>query len=262
MISGTPDPDAGDRAFLLGSATARYCRPINEVWRNGGGYAGECRLGALTRGVAALRFRGATHYACWSIPDDLPRGFVGIWRLVDEGFAHNMMFLDSAGIENAFASAWSARRNARQAAVCAPVDRLRSTTPARQPYNDRSAARKYLEAPAGSSLFTLRRHRRSRGRQDVLRCAQACQTTGQVIGDTRSLCCHPASTTDRQMTPEEQRRAGVTPETIRLSIGIEHVGDILEDLDQALLRASPAARRRESRQRSDLKAHSTGDLAS
>ncbi|HEY1942410.1 MAG TPA: O-acetylhomoserine aminocarboxypropyltransferase/cysteine synthase family protein [Roseiarcus sp.] len=54
------------------------------------------------------------------------------------------------------------------------------------------------------------------------------------IGDARSLCCHPASTTHRQMTSEEQLRAGVRPETIRLSVGLEHIDDILEDLDQAL----------------------------
>ena len=54
------------------------------------------------------------------------------------------------------------------------------------------------------------------------------------IGDTRTLCCHPASTTHRQMTPDEQRRAGVSVETIRLSVGIEHARDIVEDLDHAL----------------------------
>ncbi len=54
------------------------------------------------------------------------------------------------------------------------------------------------------------------------------------IGDTRSLCCHPASTTHRQMTPEHQLRAGVRAETIRLSIGIEHAQDIIADIDQAL----------------------------
>ena len=54
------------------------------------------------------------------------------------------------------------------------------------------------------------------------------------IGDTRTLCCHPASTTHRQMTPQEQRAAGVLPETVRLSVGLEHVEDILSDLDQAL----------------------------
>ena len=54
------------------------------------------------------------------------------------------------------------------------------------------------------------------------------------LGDAKSLACHPASTTHRQMTPEEQRVAGVGPGTIRLSIGIEHVDDIIADLDQAL----------------------------
>jgi O-acetylhomoserine (thiol)-lyase len=60
------------------------------------------------------------------------------------------------------------------------------------------------------------------------------------IGDAKSLACHPASTTHRQMTPDEQRGAGVLPEMIRLSIGIEHVADIIEDLDQALAAAVSA----------------------
>ena len=54
------------------------------------------------------------------------------------------------------------------------------------------------------------------------------------LGDAKSLACHPASTTHRQMSPEEQRRAGIGPETLRLSVGIEHIDDILADLDQAL----------------------------
>jgi len=54
------------------------------------------------------------------------------------------------------------------------------------------------------------------------------------LGDAKSLSCHPASTTHRQMSPEEQRNAGVVPEMIRLSIGIEHIDDILDDLKQAL----------------------------
>ncbi len=60
------------------------------------------------------------------------------------------------------------------------------------------------------------------------------------LGDAKSLACHPASTTHRQMTPEEQLAAGVGPGSIRLSVGIEHIDDILADLDQAL-RASAAA---------------------
>ena len=54
------------------------------------------------------------------------------------------------------------------------------------------------------------------------------------LGDAKSLACHPASTTHRQMSAEQQRVAGVFPESIRLSIGIEHELDIIEDLDQAL----------------------------
>ena len=58
------------------------------------------------------------------------------------------------------------------------------------------------------------------------------------IGDAKSLACHPASTTHRQMTADEQEKAGVRPEMIRLSIGIEHIDDIIEDLDQALRAAT------------------------
>lgn len=58
------------------------------------------------------------------------------------------------------------------------------------------------------------------------------------LGDAKSLACHPASTTHRQMTPEEQHKAGVLPEMIRLSIGIEHIDDILEDLNRALSAAA------------------------
>jgi O-acetylhomoserine (thiol)-lyase len=54
------------------------------------------------------------------------------------------------------------------------------------------------------------------------------------LGDSKSLACHPASTTHRQMNAAEQAKAGVLPEMIRLSIGIEHIDDILADLDQAL----------------------------
>lgn len=59
------------------------------------------------------------------------------------------------------------------------------------------------------------------------------------IGDVKSLACHPASTTHRQMKEADQLAAGVSPEMIRLSIGIEHPDDIIEDLDQALDAAVP-----------------------
>jgi|TARA_B100000315_G_scaffold256179_1_gene301474 O-acetylhomoserine (thiol)-lyase len=54
------------------------------------------------------------------------------------------------------------------------------------------------------------------------------------IGDAKSLACHPASTTHRQLTADEHQAVGVTPEAIRLSVGIEHIDDIIADLDQAL----------------------------
>jgi O-acetylhomoserine (thiol)-lyase len=54
------------------------------------------------------------------------------------------------------------------------------------------------------------------------------------IGDARSLAIHPASTTHQQLNAEEQAAAGVTPDFVRLSIGIESLDDILADLDQAL----------------------------
>ena len=57
------------------------------------------------------------------------------------------------------------------------------------------------------------------------------------IGDARSLAIHPASTTHSQLTPEDQEATGVTEGYVRLSIGLEHIDDILADLDQALSNA-------------------------
>ncbi len=57
------------------------------------------------------------------------------------------------------------------------------------------------------------------------------------IGDAKSLACHPATTTHRQLDEASMKAAGVSPDMVRLSIGIEHIDDILEDLDQALLAA-------------------------
>ena len=54
------------------------------------------------------------------------------------------------------------------------------------------------------------------------------------IGDSKSLACHPASTTHRQLAPEELKKAGVSEDMVRLSIGIEHIDDLKEDLEQAL----------------------------
>jgi len=57
------------------------------------------------------------------------------------------------------------------------------------------------------------------------------------IGDAKSLACHPATTTHRQLSEQEMESAGVSPDLVRLSIGLEHIDDIIADLDQALAAA-------------------------
>ena len=93
-------------------------------------------------------------------------------------------------------------------------------------------ARKYLDGRACSLLTFGVRGGYDAGRQfyDALGLIKRLVN----IGDTKSLACHPASTTHRQMSSQEQLAAGVRPETIRLCIGIENIDDIIEDLDQAL----------------------------
>ena len=57
------------------------------------------------------------------------------------------------------------------------------------------------------------------------------------IGDAKSLATHPASTTHRQLNPEELAKAGVSEDMLRLSVGIEHIDDLREDLERALAAA-------------------------
>jgi O-acetylhomoserine (thiol)-lyase len=103
---------------------------------------------------------------------------------------------------------------------------------------------KYLDGN-GSSLFTF-------GINGGMEAGKAFYDSLKLItrlvniGDAKSLACHPASTTHRQMSAEQQRMAGVLPETIRLSIGIEHIDDIIEDIDQALARACAGSSRLEA----------------
>jgi O-acetylhomoserine (thiol)-lyase len=73
-----------------------------------------------------------------------------------------------------------------------------------------------------------------------VRCIEAAQFMSHLanIGDTRTLIIHPASTTHRQLDEAQARAAGITPDMVRLSVGLEHIDDILWDLDQALAAAS------------------------
>ena len=61
------------------------------------------------------------------------------------------------------------------------------------------------------------------------------------VGDAKSLIIHPASTTHQQLSAQDQIASGVTPELVRISVGIEHVDDIIADLDQAIRIATGAA---------------------
>lgn len=93
-------------------------------------------------------------------------------------------------------------------------------------------AQKYL----GSKRCSLLTFGVKGGYEGGRRCFNAFKLFKRMVnmGDAKSLTCHPASTTHRQLTPEEQAKVGVTPEMIRLSVGIEHIDDIIGDLAQAL----------------------------
>jgi O-acetylhomoserine (thiol)-lyase len=99
-------------------------------------------------------------------------------------------------------------------------------------HRDHALALKYLGGrPSGVLTFGVEGGREGGARfQDAL----GLFTRLVNIGDAKSLACHPASTTHRQLNPEELIKAGVTEDTVRLSIGIEHIDDLLADLDQAL----------------------------
>jgi O-acetylhomoserine (thiol)-lyase len=97
---------------------------------------------------------------------------------------------------------------------------------------DHALAQKYLGGRASGILtFGV-----EGGRDGGARFQDAVQLFVRLvnIGDTRSLVCHPASTTHRQLSPAELAKAGVTEDTVRLSVGIEHIDDLTADLDQAL----------------------------
>ena len=100
---------------------------------------------------------------------------------------------------------------------------------------DHELARKYMGGRAsGIITFGLEGGREAGARfQDALKLF----TRLVNIGDVRSLATHPASTTHRQLSPEELSKAGVSEDTVRLSIGIEHVDDLVADLEQAIASA-------------------------
>ena len=102
-------------------------------------------------------------------------------------------------------------------------------------HKDHALAQKYMGGRASGILtFGVKGGAAAGGRfQDALQLF----TRLVNIGDNKSLACHPASTTHRQLGPDEMLKAGVSEDMIRLSVGIEHIDDLLEDLDQALAAA-------------------------
>ncbi len=103
----------------------------------------------------------------------------------------------------------------------------------------RDAARRYLPRGAGGILTFGIRGGKGSGERAGVRFIEAVQFLSHLanVGDAKTLVIHPASTTHRQLSAEEQRAAGVMPEMIRLSVGLEAIDDILWDLDQALEQA-------------------------
>jgi O-acetylhomoserine (thiol)-lyase len=98
---------------------------------------------------------------------------------------------------------------------------------------DHPLIQKYMDRAKASSIlsFGIKGGRENGGRFiDALKLAVRLVN----IGDAKTLACHPATTTHRQLSSAELARAGVSEDLIRLSIGIEHIDDIIEDLDQAL----------------------------
>ena len=107
------------------------------------------------------------------------------------------------------------------------------------PYH--ALAQKYLPKGSGSVLtFGVKG-----GYEAGIKLVESCELFSHLanLGDTRSLVLHPASTTHRQLSEEQQIAAGAGPDVVRLSVGIESIGDIIADLDQALAAAVSSAKR-------------------
>ena len=98
---------------------------------------------------------------------------------------------------------------------------------------DHALVKKYLRDGKASGLLTFGV---DGGREGGARFLDALQLFTRLvnIGDVRSLATHPASTTHRQLNPEELTKSGVTEDTVRLCVGIEHIDDLRADLDQSL----------------------------
>jgi O-acetylhomoserine (thiol)-lyase len=108
--------------------------------------------------------------------------------------------------------------------------------PGLESHKDYQRGQKYLPNGQGAILgFGIKG-----GMEAGMKFINACNLCSHLanIGDAKTLVIHPASTTHQQLSAEEQERAGVKPEYIRVSVGIEDVADIIDDLTQALAAAA------------------------
>ena len=113
---------------------------------------------------------------------------------------------------------------------------LKVTFPGLPSHPHYARAQKYLPNGAGGVLTFELKGGRAAGEAFVNNVKLA--TLLANVGDVRTLVIHPASTTHSQLSPEEQFNAGVTPGLVRISVGLEHIDDILEDIEQALTAAA------------------------
>jgi len=99
---------------------------------------------------------------------------------------------------------------------------------------EQSRAKKYLPKGAGAIIGFGIKGGAAAGKQFI----EALELVSHLanVGDAKSLAIHPATTTHQQLSAEEQKATGVTPDFVRLSIGIEHIDDIIADIEQALAR--------------------------
>jgi O-acetylhomoserine (thiol)-lyase len=106
------------------------------------------------------------------------------------------------------------------------------TYPGLKSHPDHELAKKYFPKGAGAILGFGIKGGAEAGRKFI----DSLQLFSHLanVGDAKSLAIHPASTTHSQLTPEQQTTAGVSPDFVRLSVGIEDIDDILWDLNQAL----------------------------
>ena len=107
------------------------------------------------------------------------------------------------------------------------------TYPGLESHKSHARAQKYLPKGASGVLtFGIKG-----GAEAGKKFMESCEVIALVVhvGDARSCVLHPASTTHRQLSPEQQIASGVSPDLIRLSVGIEHIDDLIEDVNQALL---------------------------